>query len=294
MTTKPQTARVRVAASPRKLSLSHIAERFLIYLLLSVLSFVFLVPFFWLVSTSLKPRAQIFASNWIPDPIVWGNYAEVLRNTDFVLWTRNSLIVTFLAVVSVAFSSALVAYPFAKMSFPLKGPLFALILATMMLPGAVTMVPTFLIWKKLNAVNTFYPLWAGNLFGSAFYIFMLRQFFLTIPNDLKEAAIVDGASHLRIFWSVMLPLVKPAMLAVILFEFVAKWNDYMTPLIYLNDPRKYTLPLGVATFMNSAGFETRWDLWMASSVLMTIPIIILFFLGQRFFIEGIATTGLKG
>jgi multiple sugar transport system permease protein len=197
-------------------------------------------------------------------------------------------------MVTVAYSSALIAYPFAKMRFPLKNVLFALVMATMMLPGAVTMVPTFLIWRGLGLVNTLWPLWAGNLFGSAFYIFMLRQFLLTIPNDLRDAAMVDGASHFRTFWSVMLPLVKPALIAVMLFEFIAKWNDYMTPLIYLNQGSLYTLPLGLATFLQSQGFQTRWDLWMAGSVLMTLPILILYFAGQRFFIEGIATTGLKG
>lgn len=265
-----------------------------LYLTLAVLSVFFLIPFFWLVATSLMTPAQIFGAGWLPNPVKWSNYAEVFANTDFLLWTRNSFIVTILAVVTVALSSALIAYPFAKMRFPLKNVLFALILATMMLPSAVTMVPTFLIWKQLHLVDTLYPLWAGNLFGSAFYIFMLRQFLLTIPTDLKDAAMVDGASHLRTFWSVMLPLIRPALIAVMLFEFIAKWNDYLTPLIYLNRSALYTLPLGLATFTQSQGFQTRWDLWMASSVLMTLPILILFFAGQRFFIEGIATTGLKG
>jgi multiple sugar transport system permease protein len=266
----------------------------LLYLALIVLSGLFLIPFFWLVTTSLKTQAQIFGSGWIPRPIQWSNYADVFANTDFLLWTRNSFIVAILGMVTVAYSSALIAYPFAKMRFPLKNVLFALVMATMMLPGAVTMVPTFLIWRGLGLVNTLWPLWAGNLFGSAFYIFMLRQFLLTIPNDLRDAAMVDGASHFRTFWSVMLPLVKPALIAVMLFEFIAKWNDYMTPLIYLNQGSLYTLPLGLATFLQSQGFQTRWDLWMAGSVLMTLPILILFFAGQRFFIAGIATTGLKG
>ena len=265
-----------------------------LYLALIVLSGLFLIPFFWLVTTSLKTQAQIFGSGWIPRPIQWSNYAEVFANTHFLLWTRNSFVVAILGMVTVAYSSALIAYPFAKMRFPLKNVLFALVMATMMLPGAVTMVPTFLIWRGLGLVNTLWPLWAGNLFGSAFYIFMLRQFLLTIPNDLRDAAMVDGASHFRTFWSVMLPLVKPALIAVMLFEFIAKWNDYMTPLIYLNQEALYTLPLGLATFLQSQGFQTRWDLWMAGSVLMTLPILILFFAGQRFFIEGIATTGLKG
>jgi multiple sugar transport system permease protein len=266
----------------------------LIYLALIVLSGLFLIPFFWLVTTSLKTQAQIFGSGWIPQPIQWSNYAEVFANTHFLLWTRNSFIVAILGMVTVAYSSALIAYAFAKMRFPLKNVLFALVMATMMLPGAVTMVPTFLIWRGLGLVNTLWPLWAGNLFGSAFYIFMLRQFLLTIPNDLRDAAMVDGASHFRTFWSVMLPLVKPALIAVMLFEFIAKWNDYMTPLIYLNRESLYTLPLGLATFLQSQGFQTRWDLWMAGSVLMTLPILLLFFAGQRFSIQGIATTGLKG
>jgi len=236
----------------------------------------------------------VFSSGLIPRPVEWSNFTDVLANTDYLLWTRNSFIVSILGMVTVAYSSALVAYPFAKMKFPLKGPLFALILATMMLPASVTMVPTFLIWRGLHLVNTLFPLWAGNLFGSAFYIFLLRQFLLTIPNDLKDAAMVDGASHFRTFWSVMLPLIKPALIAVMLFEFIAKWNDLLTPLIYLNTTSLYTLPLGLTTFTQSQGFQARWDLWMAGSVLMTLPILILFFLGQRFFIEGIATTGLKG
>src|SRR5207248_7537284 len=150
-----------------------------LYLALIVLSGLFLIPFFWLVTTSLKTQAQIFGSGWIPRPAQWSNYAEVFASTDFLLWTRNSFIVAILGMVTVAYSSALIAYPFAKMRFPLKNVLFALVMATMMLPVAVTMVPTFLIWRGLGLVNTLWPLWAGNLFGSAFYIFMLRQFLLT-------------------------------------------------------------------------------------------------------------------
>jgi len=287
---RPIVATRRIAGGPRLKPLATVA----IYLALAVLSVFFLMPFVWLVSTSLKSPGEIFGASWLPQRFMWSNYATVFADTDFLLWTRNSFTVAILGMVTVAYSSALIAYPFARMSFPLKRILFALVLATMMLPGAVTMVPTFLIWRKLGLVNTLYPLWASNLFGSAFYIFMLRQFFLTIPNDLKDAAMVDGASHFRTFRSVMLPLVTPALIAVMLFEFIAKWNDYITPLIYLNRADLYTLPLGLATFTQSQGFQTRWDLWMASSVLMTLPILALFFVGQRFFIQGIATTGLKG
>jgi ABC-type glycerol-3-phosphate transport system permease component len=202
--------------------------------------------------------------------------------------------VTGLAITAVAFSSAMIAYPFAKLNFPGKRIFFAMILATMLLPGEVTMVPVFLIWRELDLINTLFPLWVPNLFGSAFYIFLIRQFYLTIPNDLKEAALLDGASHFRVFWTIMLPLVRPAIVTVLLFEFVAKWNDYLTPLIYLNDPKKYTLAVGVASFLKQPGLESRWDLWMAGSVMMTLPTIILFFLAQKQFIEGIAAGAVKG
>jgi ABC-type glycerol-3-phosphate transport system permease component len=158
----------------------------------------------------------------------------------------------------------------------------------------VTLIPTFLIWNQLNAVGTFFPLWAGNLFGSAFYIFMLRQFLLTIPQDLADAARVDGAGYFRVFWDIMLPLVRPALIAVAIFEFQAKWNDLLTPLIYLNQPTMYTMALGLASFKNTVEFEMNWGAWMAASVIFTIPMIILFFLAQRFFVEGVTMTGIKG
>jgi multiple sugar transport system permease protein len=161
-----------------------------------------------------------------------------------------------------------------------------------MVPSAVTMVPTFIIWNELHLVGTFYPLWANNLFGSAFYIFMLRQFLFTIPQDLVDAARVDGASYLRIFAGIMLPLIKPALAAVAVFEFQAKWNDFMAPLIYLNKVSMYTMSLGLASFKSD--YETQWALWMAASVIFTVPMVALFFVAQRYFIEGIATTGLKG
>lgn len=268
--------------------------RVILYAVLTFLSITFLLPFYWLVATSLKTPSQIFTSEWIPNPIRFQNYVDVFEQTDFLRWTLNTAFVTTLAIIAVALSSAIVAYPFAKLNFPFKRPLFALVLATMMLPGVVMMVPVFLIWRQFGAINTYYPLWVPNLFGSAFYIFMLRQFFMTIPNDLKEAGLVDGASHFRIFWSIMLPLVRPAIVTVLLFEFVAKWDDYLTPLIYLNDPNKYTLAVGLASFLKAPGLESRWDLWMAGSVLVMLPVLILFFLAQRHFIEGISAGAVKG
>ena len=264
------------------------------YGILVVLAALVVFPYLWMVSTSLKPNNEAFTPGLWPSTIMWSNYVDVFRETEYVWWLVNSTMVTGLAITAVAFSSAIIAYPFAKLNFPGKRIFFAMILSTMLLPGEVTMVPVFLIWRKLDLVGTLYPLWVPNLFGSAFYIFLIRQFYMTIPNDLKEAALLDGASHFRVFWSIMLPLVRPAIVAVLLFEFVAKWNDYLTPLIYLNDPKKYTLALGVASFLKQAGLESRWDLWMAGSVMMTLPTIILFFLAQKQFIEGIAAGAVKG
>ena len=263
-----------------------------IYLALIILSALFSIPFLWLVMTSLKDPADVFDGRWVPSSVQIENYRDVFRYAPVTTWLKNSLLVATLGAATVTLSSALVAYGFARLRFRGRNQLFALVIATYMIPGAVTMVPTFLIWNELGLVGTFYPLWANNLFGSAFYIFMLRQFLLKIPQDLVDAARVDGASYMRIFWSIMLPLIRPAMAAVAIFEFQAKWNDFMVPLIYLNKPSMYTMSLGLGMFKSD--YETQWALWMAASVIFTIPMVILFFLAQRFFIEGVATSGIKG
>ena len=262
-----------------------------LYALLVALSALFTVPFVWLVLTSLRPPDEVFAPGFFPRVVHWKNYADVFRFAPVATWFRNSVIISGLAVVSVVLSSSLVAYGFARLRFPGRKQLFALVMATQLLPSAATMVPTYLIWNKLGAVNTFFPLWAGNLFGSAFYIFMLRQFLLAIPQDLVEAARIDGASYFGIYWRIMLPLIKPALIAVAIFEFQAKWNDFMGPLIYLNRVDLYPLALGLQTF--KVEHETNWALLMAASVVFTLPMIALFFVFQRYFIEGISTTGLK-
>ncbi len=263
-----------------------------IYLALIILSALFSIPFLWLVMTSLKDPADVFDGRWVPSSVQIENYRDVFRYAPVTTWLKNSLLVATLGAATVTLSSALVAYGFARLRFRGRNQLFALVIATYMIPGAVTMVPTFLIWNELGLVGTFYPLWANNLFGSAFYIFMLRQFLLKIPQDLVDAARVDGASYMRIFWSIMLPLIRPAMAAVAIFEFQAKWNDFMVPLIYLNKPSMYTMSLGLGMFKSD--YETQWALWMAASVIFTIPMVILFFLAQRFFIEGGPTAAKNG
>lgn len=266
-----------------------------LYLTLFALSALYSLPFAWLVMTSLKPPAEIFSGNWVPSQWTWDNYTDVFNAAPIARWMLNTAIVSVLGVGAVVFSSSLVAYGFARIRFPGRKKMFALVIATYLLPGSVTLIPTFLIWNQLNAVNTFWPLWAGNLFGSAFYIFMLRQFMMSLPQDLIDAARLDGASFIRIYWNIMLPLMKPALVAVAIFEFGAKWNDLMTPLIYMNTPENYTLALGLASFKTDfQALGTQWGLLMAASVIFTIPMIIIFFLFQRYFMEGITHTGIKG
>lgn len=266
-----------------------------LYVMLFALSAIYSLPFAWLILTSFKPPDEIFADNWIPSVWTTSNYSDVFGQAPIARWMLNTAIVSVLGVVAVVLSSSLVAYGFARIRFPGRRQLFALVIATYLLPGSVTLIPTFLIWNELGAVNTFWPLWAGNLFGSAFYIFMLRQFMLTINQDLLDAARLDGASFLRIYWNIMLPLMRPALVAVAIFEFGAKWNDLMTPLIYMNSRNNYTLALGLASLQSDfEALGTRWGLLMAASVIFTIPMIILFFVFQRYFMEGLAHTGIKG
>ena len=264
--------------------------------LLGVATIVFTYPFLWLLSASLKPPGQVFDDRLIPETITFENYLAIWQEAPLALWLGNTLLVTALAGITVTFSSALVAWGFAYFRFRGRGPLFALVLTTMMLPGAVTMIPTFLIWNELGLVGTLTPLWAGNLFGSAFYIFLLRQFFLGLPRDLFEAARLDGASSWRIFRSIALPLCRPALVVTLIFELQAAWTDLMKSLIYLRDSETFTVPRGLKSLLDQFGFggNWQWELIVTASVITTVPMIILFFLGQRHFVGGIATTGSKG
>jgi multiple sugar transport system permease protein len=275
--------------------LLYVIGRVALYATLVIFTIFFITPFLWLLSNSLKDSAHAFDSNWIPQQVEWANYVRIFEEVPLLLMARNSVIVAVLGVLAVVLSSSMIAYALARLRFPGSNLVFLAVLGTMLLPGAVTMVPVYLIWKQIGLVNTLYPLWLGNLFGSSFYIFMLRQFFLGIPQDLIEAARVDGANYYRIYWQIMLPLVRPALLSVAIFEFQAKWNDFMTPLIYIQNPDLRTLPLGLQIFVQHLGFgQFHWELLFAASVLVTLPMIMIFFLAQKQFIEGIVTTGIKG
>jgi multiple sugar transport system permease protein len=265
-------------------------------ILLSVATLIFIYPFVWLISASFKPRSDVFDNRLIPNTFTLENYLQVWQEAPLGLWLANTVIVTVLATLTVTISSAMVAWGFAYFRFRGRELLFGVVLATMMLPGAVTMIPVFLIWNGLGTTGTLTPLWAGNLFGSAFYIFLLRQFFLGIPRDLFEAARIDGAGNWAIFQRIAVPLCKPAIVVTILFEAQAAWTDLMRPLIYLRDSSTFTIPRGLKALVDQFGFggDWHWEIIVTASVITTIPMIILFFLGQRQFVEGVATTGMKG
>jgi multiple sugar transport system permease protein len=278
---------------------SNLASRIVFLVLLFGATLIFVFPFVWLVSASLKTRQTVF-NNDLFSSFQFENYAQIFNLVPMESWILNSTIVGLLAASTVTVSSAMVAFGFAYFRFPGRNVLFGLVLASMMLPGAVTMIPNFLIWNALGQVNspTFAPLWAGNLFGSAFYIFLLRQFFMGLPRELFEAARVDGANYFRMFRSIAVPLTLPALIVVFIFELKASWTDLMKPLIFIKNIDLFTLPLGlkrlVDTFNPTTGGEGQFQLVMAASVIITLPMVVIFFLAQRYFVEGIATTGSKG
>lgn len=269
-------------------------NRLVIYLLLIGTSICFLIPFVWLILSALKSSDEIFVFPpvWLPKHWEWGNFFKALTALPFSRYAINSIIIAVVNVVGNVLSCALVAYGFARFRFPGRRLLFMLLLATMMIPGQVVLVPQFILFHDLGWINTLLPLTVPAFFGSAFYVFLLRQFFMTIPMELEEAAKIDGAGSLRIFFTVVLPLIKPALTAVAIFAFQGSWNDFLAPLIYLNDPSKFTLQLGLAQFQGT--FHTEWNLIMAATVVVMLPMLIIFFTAQRYFIEGITMTGSKG
>jgi multiple sugar transport system permease protein len=267
------------------------------FLLITVaVSVVFLYPFVWLISASLKPRTEVFDNSLVPHHTQLSNFSEVWQYAPVLTWVANSAIVALVAATTVTISSALVAFGFAYFRFPGRNVLFGLVLATMMLPAAVTMIPVYLIWNDLGMTGTQVPLWAQNIFGSAFYIFLLRQFFLGLPRELFEAARVDGSGFFGLFWRIALPLARPAMAIVFVFEVQASWSDLLKPLIYLQDTSLFTIPRGLKSIIDTFGNggEQHWEIIMAASLIATIPMIIIFAFAQRYIIDGIATQGRKG
>jgi len=258
---------------------------------------VFMLPFIWMVSVALSDSQIIFDSplNMIPKNPKFSNFVKAWTSTNFTRFLFNTCMITFPAMFGQVFSAALVAFGFARINFPGKTFLFIILISTMMIPFQVTMIPTFLLFASLGWINTYLPLIVPAFFGGgAFFIFLLRQFFMTIPRDLDEAAIIDGCSQFGIFWRIMLPLSKPALTTVAVFSFIAHWNDFLGPLIYLNSPRMYTLAVGLSFFQSRFTGGTNFSLLMAASLIVLLPVLIVFFFSQRFFIEGITLTGIKG
>jgi ABC-type glycerol-3-phosphate transport system permease component len=269
------------------------------YAVLVLGSIVMLTPLAWMVLTSLKSYEEVVASPpaWWPAQLKWGNYAEALTTFDFSRYLLNSMLVSAATIAGTLVSGLLAAYAFACLRAPGRDLMFGILLSTLMLPAQVTIIPLFKLFASLRWVNTFWPLVVPSWLGvNVFAIFLLRQFFLAVPKDYVEAARIDGASELRILWSIFVPLSKPVLLTVTVFAFIGSWNDLWGPLIYLHDERLFTMPVGLLNFVGTSGRAqgSPWHLVMAVSTVMMVPIVILFFVAQRRFIEGIATSGVKG
>ncbi len=265
------------------------------YIVLIGLSCVFLIPFFWMLSTSLTEASKIIVKDrsWIPHPAVWKNYADALTVLPFGLFLKNTLIITFACIVGQVLSASLVAFGFSRMRFWGRDSLFILVLSTMMLPAQVTQIPTFILFTHLQWIDTLKPLIVPAFFGGgAFFIFLLRQFFMTLPSELEDAAKMDGCSPLGIYWNVAIPLSKPALATVAVFSFMAHWNDFMGPLIYVQSMENKTLALGLASFKSLHG--TEYHLMMAASIAVLMPVLIIFFSMQKYFVKGIVMSGIKG
>jgi multiple sugar transport system permease protein len=265
----------------------------LLYVLLLVGGFLFAMPFLWMVRTALMDYVQVqrLPIEWIPNPVRWGNFSEALGFMDFPVLLRNTLIITVLAIIGQVLSCSIVAFGFARLEFPGREFLFFLLLSTMMLPAMVTEIPRFILFRHFGWIDSFLPLVVPAYFGAPFFIFLLRQFFKTVPKDLDDAARIDGCSSLRIWWQIMLPLSKPVLAVVVIFGFIWTWNDFWGPLIYLRTADKKTLSLGLQVFQGI--YQTYYHYLMAASLVVLSPVLVLYIFCQRYFTQGIVMTGMK-
>jgi len=264
-------------------------------LLLIAGSVVFVLPFLWMISTSLKKPDQVFVMppQWLPSPFVWSNYKIAIEVMQFPILLKNTVLVTTASMFGAILTSSMAAFSFARLRFPYRDLIFVVVLATMMLPYSVTMIPVYIIFRNLHMVNTLWPLIIPSYFGGgAFNIFLLRQFFMTLPFELDDAARIDGCSNLRLYWNILLPLTKPALGAIAVFQFVGHWNDFFGPLIYLQSSNKFTLAVGLYRFRGP--YTVEWNYLMAATIMVAIAPIVIFFLAQRYFIEGVVMSGMKG
>lgn len=269
--------------------------RLIAYVLLVIGSIIFMIPFVWLLSSSFKGNMEIFEQpvRWIPKTFRWSNYYEAITSVPFFTFLGNTLKITILGIIGNVFMSALTAFAFARLRARGANLLFGILLATMMLPSQVTMIPTFVMFSDIGWANTHLPLIVPVFFGgSAYHIFLMRQFFSGIPKSLDDAARIDGVTNFGLFWKIIIPSSVPVLLTVAVFTFTGRWNDFMGPLIYLNSIDKYTLSLGLNLFKNQ--YTNQWNLTMAYNVLTILPVVIIFFVAQKYFIQGIVITGEKG
>lgn len=272
-----------------------VAERALTHGILIFFAVVFSLPLYWMVSNALKPNAEMFVvpPRWIPSQFLWDRFPKAFTYVPYALYMWNTFYITAYNVIATLISCTLVAYGFARLEWKGRDVVFALVLATMMLPYQVTLIPQYIIFSRMHWVGTFKPLTAPAWFGNPFLIFLMRQFFMTIPSELTDAAKIDGSSELGILWRIFVPLSRPALATMAVFTFMWNWNDFFWPLIYLTNQKQFTLSLGLYNFIGFVA-RTEWGLLMAASTMMTIPPVILFFFAQRSFIEGISLTGIKG
>lgn len=272
----------------------NIPMKIISHIILIILGLFFLLPFIWMLSTALKSDQQIFSNPpvWIPSPMKWDNFTRAVHYIPFFKYMGNTTVVAVFDVLGTMIVCPMVAYGLSRLEWKGRDTLFFITIAVMMIPQEVTMIPTFVLFNKIKLVGTFVPLFVQSFFGRPFMIFLLRQFFMNLPRDLEDAGRIDGASEFRIYGRIMLPLVVPGVLTVGLFRFMAAWNDFLGPLLYLNKKTTYTLSIGLQMF--STQYKTEWSLLMAAALLMTLPVILVYFLIQKRFIEGITFSGIKG
>lgn len=270
------------------------AKKMLSYVLLTALGLCFATPFIWMLSSSLKGPVEVFAlpPKWIPSPARWENYVELFAVIPFLRFFWNSTYVSILATLGQVLSCALAAYALSRKKFFGRDAVFYILLATMMVPGQVTIIPRFLIMRVLGWLDTHLPLYVPFFFGGAFGTFMLRQFFMSIPNELDDAALIDGCSQLRLFWSIYVPLSKAALTTLGLFVFMDVWNDLLSPIIYLSSPDKMTLTVGLTFFQGQ--YSTDWHLLMAGAVVSIVPTVLVYLFAQKHFVQGIMVGSVKG
>lgn len=293
----PFMAEVVVKKHKRQMTKSRFfqgVELTILYAILIIMSLCFIVPFFWLISSSFKEPSELFQVpvRWFPKAIQFANYEKMFNTIPFWLYLRNTVNIVIWNIIGSLISCSLVAYGFSRLRWPGRDKVFILVLVTMILPFQVTMIPQFLMFQKLGWVGTPLPLTVTAFFGNPFYIFLLKQFFSVLPDELTQAARIDGAGEFRIFWQICIPLARPAMATVAIFSFMRCWNDYIGPLLYLSDNRQYTLSIGVQLIRST--LDPKWEVLMAAGVVMVMPVLVIFFLTQKYFIQGISMSGIKG